>query len=389
MSDRNIASVSWGDHVVFGDGDGNLRTADSLKRRLDVWRDELGCGVLHWRVENLGIPVKFHTPDGSRHPYLERFGSVAIDEFMDVPDAARDAGLQSYLYVTLFDEGWPLPPAEERAVSYHNDMHCQHVSIQTQFCADHPEFMMTDREGNERQWGVVCLAYEEVRQEFTNRFCRLITDTGYDGLFVCLRSQSRPPEFADQFGYNEPVRQDYAEIKKRDIDEGNFDEHCWRQLLGSYLTSFLEELRAELKKLEKKLAVGGPRGDTLGPPLGNGELQWRDWAKRHLVDQLVIEQSSSRCPSIGHNLWPMHRGGGYVQNYIDGSGMPPLLEHLADDYSPVFENSSAALYVARQWAERDEDFETALTSVPGLEGLVFSTFRHDNPEALARGDWRY
>jgi hypothetical protein len=30
----------------------------------------------------------------------------------------------------------------------------------------------------------------------------------------------------------------------------------------------------------------------------------------------------------------------------------------------------------------------ALAGLPGVAGLVFSTFRHDNPAAVARNDWR-
>ncbi len=31
----NIANCSWGDHLVFGEGDGLLRTVESLERRMD------------------------------------------------------------------------------------------------------------------------------------------------------------------------------------------------------------------------------------------------------------------------------------------------------------------------------------------------------------------
>jgi hypothetical protein len=154
---------------------------------------------------------------------------------------------------------------------------------------------------------------------------------------------------------------------------------------------------------------------VLGPPLGNASLQWREWAApqvstddlagsrgaaRGLVDELVINQNSSQCPSMWHHLWPMHRGYGYVQNYLDG--LPPLREHLASTYAPIFAprpsatsaeereaaSPGARLYVARQWDERDEAEEAALLAQPGVAGLVFSSFRHDNPGPVARADWR-
>ena len=88
-----------------------------------------------------------------------------------------------------------------------------------------------------------------------------------------------------------------------------------------------------------------------------------------------------------HQLWPMHRGAGYVQNYLDGSGMPPLADHLRETYAPVLSGSDTQLLVARQWHERDPHIERVLREIPGVSGLVFSTFRHDNRAASARGDW--
>jgi len=134
--------------------------------------------------------------------------------------------------------------------------------------------------------------------------------------------------------------------------------------------------------------VGVPRGDVLGPPMGNSTLYWRDWVKRGIIDELVINQNSSQCPSMWHQLWPMHRGYGYLQNYLDGYKMPPLLDHLNSAYEPVFRNQQVDLYVARQWDERSEVEEKGILAQPVAKGLVFSSFRFDNPGAVARGDWR-
>jgi hypothetical protein len=89
-----------------------------------------------------------------------------------------------------------------------------------------------------------------------------------------------------------------------------------------------------------------------------------------------------------HQLWPMHRGGGYLQNYLDGQGMPALTEHLRTTYAPAMQEGSTRLFVARQWSERCEQVEREIRTIAGVEGLVFSSFRHDNPAAIARGDWR-
>jgi hypothetical protein len=184
------------------------------------------------------------------------------------------------------------------------------------------------------------------------------------------------------------VRQDYLERYGRDICGEDFDLQSWRDLLGEYLTAFLSELRRRLNRLGVRLAVGVPRGDVLGPPMGNTTLYWDDWVKRGSIDELVINQNSSQCPSMGHHLWPMHRGYGYLQNYLDGYNMPSILEHLSLDYEPVFKGLPANLYVARQWNERSEVEEKELLLQPVVKGLVFSSFRYDNPGPVSRGNWR-
>jgi hypothetical protein len=384
----NIVTVSWGDHLSFGEGDGRLDTPEKLQRRLPVWRDELGAVTLHWRMLRARVPGTYSAAPGYRHPSESASGSLGWDDFQIVPAMARDAGLSPWLYVTVWDEGWPLAPEDVRRISYHNDLHGQHVAWQSDLTRDHPEWLVVDRDGRERQQGVVSLSYPEARRAFIDRWLRLIAPTEFDGLFLCLRSQSRPAETADQFGFNQPARQEFLDRFGVDPAREEFDIKTWRASLGSYLTALLSDLRVALGSIGKRLAIGCARGDVLGPPLGNTTLPWRDWVRLNLVDRLVIDQNSSQCPSMWHQLWPMHRGTGYVQNYIDGSGLPSLEEHVSDTYAPVVADSRVELFVARQWFERSPEVEACLSATPSVTGLVFGSFRFDNPEAVRRGDWR-
>jgi len=377
-----------GDHLTFGEGDGRLATLEALQRRMERWRDELNAATVHWRITRTHIKGHYYAARGRRHPLRDQERNIGWDFFEIVPQFAHRNGLKAYLYVSLFDEGWPLPPIRIREKSYHNAMHFQHISWQSKFSRENPEYALTDRSGRQRQWGVFCLAYPEVRSHFCSRFTNLLQNTEFDGLFVCLRSQSRPADFADQFGFNEPVRQDYLARYGRDICTEGFDLQAWRDLLGEYLTTFLSELRHRLNQLGVRLAVGVPRGDVLGPPMGNSTLYWLDWLKRGIIDELVINQNSSQCPSMWHQLWPMHGGYGYRRNYLDGYNMPPLLDHLSSGYEAVFKDQPVDLYVARQWDERSEEEENRLLTKPIVKGLVFSSFRFDNPGPVSRGHWR-
>jgi hypothetical protein len=387
-SPGNIVSVSWADHLTFGEGDGRLDTPDTLARRVRVWRDELGAHALHWRMLRARIPGTFFAARGYRHPSQTAARTLTWDDFEQVPRIAHDAGLEAWLYVSVFDEGWPLPPKRVRARSHHNPMHGQHVSWQSDLTRSHPEWIVVDRDGRRRQHGVVSMAYPAARRAFIDRWMSLISPTEFDGLFVCLRSQSKPADHADQFGFNEPACIDFAARSGVDVRREEFDRDAWRDLLGEYLTALLEELRERLDTDGRRLGVGIARGDVIGPPLGNATLHWREWIRRGMVDHLVIDQSSSQCPSMWHQLWPMHRGVGYVQDYLDARTLPSLREHIVSTYAPVMANSLTRLFLARQWHARCEETERSLASIPGISGLVFSSFRHDNAAAIERGDWR-
>jgi hypothetical protein len=247
---------------------------------------------------------------------------------------------------------------------------------------------VVDRSGRTRQWGVLCLAYPQVRRHFIARFERLLSTGRFDGLFVCLRSQSRPADFADQFGFNRPVRDEFFRRYGRDLWAEDFELADWRNLRGEYLTAFLAELKETLNRRHQLLAVGAPRGHILGPPFGNMTLEWQTWIRQGLVDHLIIGQNSLQCPSMWHALWPMHRGYGYLQNYLDGYNMNPIEEDLNSAYQPVLEDHNAKLFLARQWKPRSADREKRLLEHPAVEGIVFSSFRHDNPGPVDRNDWR-
>ena len=89
-----------------------------------------------------------------------------------------------------------------------------------------------------------------------------------------------------------------------------------------------------------------------------------------------------------HDLWPMHRGYGYLQNYVDGFNLNPIEKDLTRVYQPALKNQSTKLFLARQWKPRSPAREKRLSRHPAVEGLVFSSFRHDNPGPVSRNDWR-
>jgi hypothetical protein len=382
-----MVSVSWSDHLIFGEGDGKLDTVAALTRRMQCWSRELNAACVLWRCSRDRIKGRYYHGHGHQHFFKAAKSGVDWNDFEVVPEIAGKFGMQAFLYMSVFDEGWPLLPKKIREVSYHNKMHCQHVSWQSRFSKKNPQYAVVDRSSKNRQWGVLCLGYPEVRKHLIRRFLRLLRMGNFDGLFVCLRSQSKPADFADQYGFNDPIQQEYLTRYGSDFFCKDFDLQQWRDLLGEYLTCFFRELRKALSAEHMLLSVGVPRGSILGPPMGNTTLDWPTWIQEAIVDQLIIDQNSSQCPSMWHQLWPMHRGYGYLQNYLNGHGMNLLAVDIVKTYAPVFNGKSAKLFIARQWQERSPTKEKELLKLPGVEGLVYSSFRYDNPGPIRRNNW--
>ena len=374
----NIVSVSFGDHQGEGVGDSRLHNPMALARRMAHWRRDLGANTLHWRVLSSRSLGWLHRAEEGSVPFVDNPIHRGWDDLDWAPYLAHQAGLRVYAYVTLFDEGWPLLPESEQKKSFHSRRHGQERSWQSDFSLQHPEFHSVDHSEKIRQWGVMELAYPEVRQYFCQLFLSYLVGRQFDGLFVCLRSQSKPAEHADQFGFNEPIRQQYFARFGQDICNGNFKRDLWRDLRGVYLTKFLQELKSELEPLGLPLAVGIPRGNVIGPPMGNMTLAWWQWLEQSIVDELVVNQSSRRCPSFGHTLWPMHKGVGYVQNYDTGAGMEPLDIQLKHDYLPQIQAANAKLYVSCQWEEEPLHANQPLLSLPGISGLVYNSYMFDH-----------
>ena len=67
-----------------------------------------------------------------------------------------------------------------------------------------------------------------------------------------------------------------------------------------------------------------------------------------------------------HDLWPMHRGCGYVQNYLDGNNMNSLETDLTSVYQPAFRGCRTKLYLARQWKKRSPGKEKLLLEHPAV-----------------------
>ena len=376
---RNIANVSWGDHVEWGEGSARLASPDDFARSVERWVTRDGAGRIHFREHDY---YRRHGRMIHGNPRAEFFDArLGFDENAEILRRGHEAGLRVYLYVTVFDElwldtdwAWPWDPA---------------TNWQSDYVRDHPDHVLVDRAGREHLNGVLDYNEPEARAYRVAAIDDLLGDHEWDGLFVCTRSQSKPAAHGDQFGFNRASVDRYRSRTGRDAREDPLDLDAWRGVRGEGLTQLLRDLRSLTDRRGVALSVGIPRGDSMGPPIGNMELDWRTWLVDGLVDSLVIGQISEICPSAWICLWPGSRVEGYLLDPVRGTGMRPLATDLDGVFGPIAERAGRELFLSRLHDHPDPALEARLLDDhPLLTGIQYSTFRRDLGRAAASLPWK-
>jgi hypothetical protein len=377
---QNIASVSWGDHIEWGAGDAHLSSPDEIAHSVERWVTRDQAARIHFREHDYyrrhGTPVRTARSEA----FEARLG---FDENAEVIRRGHEAGVPVYVYLTIFDElwlpqhwAWPWDPTG---------------GWQSEYVRDHPDHVLVDAGGHERLWGVVDYNAPEARAFRVGVIRELLEAHDWDGVFLCTRSQSKPAAQGDQFGYNEPSLARYraaagAAADPRDPDA---DIELWRRVRGEGLTQLLRDVRALTTEARKPLAIGIPRGDVMGPPIGNLGLDWRTWLDERLVDSLIVGQLSEICPSAWVHLWPEHPVEHHLVDPVRFVGLRPLEQDLDEVFGPPATAAGVELFLSRLHDHPDPALESRLVAEhPHLTGIQYSTFRRDLAGAAAQLPWK-
>jgi hypothetical protein len=379
MTGQNIANVSWGDHVEWGSGFARLATADDIARSVERWVERDGAARIHFREHTYYRRHGESVKTARTEPFEARTG---FDENAEIIRRGHEAGIPVYAYITIFDESWlpsnwawPWDPSG---------------GWQSNYVRDHPDHVLMDAAGRERLWGVLDYNAPEARAFRVGVIRELLGEHDWDGIFVCTRSQSKPAPHGDQFGYNEPSLALYrSRTHGADPRDADADLDLWRRVRGEGLTELLRDLRGVTDAAGKRLAIGIPRGDFMGPPIGNLRLDWRTWAGERLIDSLIVGQISEICPSAWVHLWPEHPVAGHLVDPVRFVGLRPLAEDLDAIFGPVTSEAGVELFLSRLHDDPDPALEGRLVAEhPHLTGIQYSTFRRDLAEAAAALPWK-
>jgi hypothetical protein len=187
---RYIVSVSWGDHLSFGEGDGRLDTPERLRRPLAGVAGRAGCSLVALAHATCAYP--WHLCGRSWLPPSVETAANGLgwDDFEIVPAMAREAGVSPWLYATAVGRRMAARPrgGAPRQLSQRDARPARGVAERSDSRSSRVAGRRSCRP--RAPAGVVSLSYPEARRAFIDRWIRLIEPTTFDGLFLCLRSQS-------------------------------------------------------------------------------------------------------------------------------------------------------------------------------------------------------
>ena len=338
-----IMPVSYGDWVESGDLFSSKEAIEQSFRFIK----ESGATDIYWRMLWEGHPIDRMVFFGNN---LQARNWRLKQAFEGTPyawnphelaypiEAAHKLGMKFYAWIVLYNEGAPPQAAGE-------------YWYQSLFTYERPEYLAVDRTGRRRNYGILEFAYPQARQYWVDEVQEILDKYPVDGIHIDTRTESPCPLWADEFGFNEPVVQEYLRRYGVDILKEDFDLEKWRSLRGEYLTLLLKEIAQRVHAQGGKLSLATSRGDYIGYPIGNIKLEWRKWMQERIIDSLYLDEhgwcwgpnrpaSPGVLPSDVEAIQPY----GFMTDWPTERGLKPLDAAIREDYSPLARKHGVKLY---------------------------------------------
>lgn len=271
------------------DSKANIEAAfDSLHKLYKVkriwWRggqDEVWAKQFQLREENRFFARVW---EWWRHLSYEKVGTNRI-----AVKAAHDRGMEIWMAYGLFDNG---SQADASYVDFP-------YAIEDRLRVEHPEWAPVNKWGTWRQGGPIEFCYPEARKAMADYLAKYVIEGGYDGISFLTYAENYSTRYEDEFGYNQPIVDEFKKRHGVDIRTQPFDKAAWAKLRGEYLTLFFQDLHDRLKKHSKKIAVLVDGKEPHLPwqwniqpsPIrtaGKLYLDWETWAKKGIVDEVNL-----------------------------------------------------------------------------------------------------
>jgi Glycosyl hydrolase-like 10 len=378
-----INMVSFGDDIEnknwmpgYSHHERRYHTKESIETSLAKLKEK-GASAIYWRLMWDGAP------DDEIEKYSFRV-QVEKDElrrqFVNTPYAwdphelrwpvavAHKLGMKIYAWIVPYNMGAP-PGAYTELGIKPGLVHYPAVTItETQFpwmysyLRKNPQYQLVDRTGKRYHYGVLEWGYPEARRYWTNIVQDIVGRYDVDGVYIDTRTECMAPDFADQFGFNDPVVDEYKRRYSVDIRTEDFDLEKWRALRGEYFTQLLRECSALIHAKGKLLSLGTARGDYVGFPLGNMRLEWKKWISERIIDELHLDEQGW--------AWGRH-GYGYLTDPVTGRGLRPIDEMIRTDYGPLAKQHGVKLYFKPGlYPNQNDAWKERVAAMPEFDGVI-------------------
>lgn len=311
FSSMVLRSETICDHYI-STGDNHFLTtwlpvedANGINASFDLLKDVWNVRRIYWRglqeSQSKRSEVLADVGFEGVHPRIQGFKDFSgylINE-MNIEKiavaAAHERGIELWGFGNLYDwGGMPDTPL--------NSYYGYPYTYQAKFLAENPQWMPVDKYGVFRQTGPFEMAYPQARATVINAYVDLILDAGYDGVSFLTYAENFGMRFQEQFGYSEPIVEEFYNRYGVDIRKEAFNRQDWISLRGEYTTLFLQELKAALSpygvEVSMPLYSKNPARTRDWPwdsevrTAGDIEMDYMSWIDNGSVDILYIEGSN-------------------------------------------------------------------------------------------------
>ena len=206
---------------------------------------------------------------------------IAVDE-------AHKRGMKISLTYGLFDSG------SQADAGYSGFPY----AVEDKLRVEHPEWRPVNRWGTWQHGGPIEFAYPEAREAMATYLAKAVIDGGYDEISFLTYAENFSQRYEDEFGYAEPIVEEYRQKFGVDIRKDDFNRDEWRKIRGEHVTEFLRLLKQKLAPHGKEIAVcvHGRNFDRAmlwlidGGVCTAGNFSWSidDWLKGDVVDEITL-----------------------------------------------------------------------------------------------------
>lgn len=188
---------------------------------------------------------------------------------------AHKYSLQLFSWITLMDEDF-------------------NQGLISDFVQRHPQFTLESKDGSRHLTGALCYWYDEVVDYQMRQIDEVLNDYDIDGMYLCTRSHAKfanTSRALDDFGFNEPVVQEYKVRYGIDIRTQPFNKSRWYEIQGEGLTRFIEQASSHIHNQGLPLWIG-IHSDGLSmmniSPMAHMKLDWDKWMSSGCADGLIV-----------------------------------------------------------------------------------------------------